>query len=39
MKFNEVEFKKEVAKLYNGEIKIVSKYKRFTTYNIRKYKI
>lgn len=27
MKLNEVEFKKEVAKLYNGEIKIVSKYK------------
>lgn len=27
MKPNEVEFKKEVAKLYNGEIKIVSKYK------------
>lgn len=27
MKLNEVEFKKEVAELYNGEIKIVSKYK------------
>lgn len=27
MKLNEVEFKKEVAKLYDGEIKIVSKYK------------
>lgn len=27
MKFNEEEFKKEVAKLYNGEIKVVSKFK------------
>lgn len=27
MKYNEEEFKKEVAKLYNGELKIVSKFK------------
>lgn len=27
MKFNEEEFKKEVARIYNGEIKVVSKYK------------
>lgn len=30
MKYNEEQFKKEVAKLYNGEIEIVSKFKGLT---------
>ena len=30
MKYNEETFKEEVAKIYNGEIKIVGKYKGLT---------